>query len=273
MFAALGLLWPVCLLLLAGEEQRADAKVTAFKIVETRMAEFEKKQDAERMWFSFESPGLTLTVALRGPSIVGASQWGFLKFESAKDDQGRDVKLDQERFSFADPREEFLTLDRDAMSYGGSEPAKDELRIEWPLTLTPRDAKSLSLSGQFKLKVVEPRDVLATEKDAEGHVKHPILEQAGLKLTIKPVVTSEEDIAFVFEVSGPIDRVLDVFLLNAAGEPLETRGRQRVSSDDEAEYTIWLAEAPPADAQLKLSVAVKETTLAMPFELKDVQLP
>lgn len=284
MFAATGLLW---IAMLAGiqdsaekpadakpDGKKADVKVQALKIVETRVADFEKKSD-DGFRFSFDRPSTKLTLQIKGPTASGATHWGHLKLEGA-DDQKRPLKLSEDQPSFENPMEGFVQLDRDQMSFGMDEMPRDELRVEVALDSAPRDAKSLNLRGRFQLKVAETQDVVVDAKPSDSPVKNEALEKAGLTVTIKPHADAESDMpGFVFDVSGAMDKLLDVMLVNAAGEPIDNNGSQRMGSDEQMEYTLWFsADNPiPDDAKLKLVIAAKEEIFEASFELKDVQLP
>jgi hypothetical protein len=288
MFATAGLLWVV---IFAGlqdsggqaaeakpdeakpaKTRPADVKVQALKIVETRVADFEKKSD-DGFSFSFDRPGTKLTLRVKGPTAAGATHWGMLKLEGV-DDQKRPVKLNEDQPSFEDPLKGFVQLDRDQMSFGSQEMSKDELRIDVALTSAPRDAKTLNLRGRLQLKVAEPLDVVVDGAPADEPVKNEALEQAGLTLKIMPRENSDDTAGFVFELSGPLDRVLDAEVVNAAGETIENNGSQRMGGGDQTQYTLWFSANPlPDDAKLKLVIAAKEEIFEASFELKDVALP
>lgn len=85
---------------------------------------------------------------------------------------------------------------------------------------------------------------------------------------------SENDVLFV--VKDPKRQIAVLQLIDAAGVPLKTGGGRSMSQDEAkgtVNYTLSLASALPAGAQLKIYFATPKSMQRIPFKYESVRLP
>lgn len=265
---SVALLCSVVLCVMQQSPPAAGPTVTALEFVEVRQARLKPKTESAMRRFDMVRPGLKLVLEVRGADVVQASHFGLVELESATDDKGDRLKLNDAELSYNDIREEFVAIDRDQMSMGESDPPKDVIRIELPLESPARAATAVSVRGKLQLKRVETVDVLIDT--TPGEAKHEQLEKLGVKLKI---VKAEEANQFTFETSGKLDALQDAELVDAQGKPLETHGSSSFGDNESVQRSIWLAQPAPANAKLKLKLVTKAQNVPVTFDLKDLKLP
>ncbi len=242
--------------------------VTAVEIVDLRRARLKPQADSAGPRFSSERPGMKLVVEVQGEDVARASHFGLLEIQAATDDEGGPLKLNEDAFGFHDMRKEFVAIDRDHMFFGDDHPPKDVIRIEIPFESPVRAASTLSVRGKLQLKKVETVDVLVPA--TVGDVRHEQLEKLSVKFKI---VKSEEASGFSYEVSQKLDALNEAQLVDAQGQPLETRGSSSYSDGETLHRDISLEKPVSAEAKLKLALVVKAEKVPVAFDLKDLKLP
>lgn len=300
----------------AAGEGDAGVRVQVVTVAESRFRDFSKKSEAsaktggEPFGVAFSSWGmgqenaLTLTVELRGKPVAAATHYGKVRIARATTDAGASsagavasAKGDTHtsptaslaltlaadyRVGLADPRTEFVMIDRDSMNFGQPEASADHITVEVRFDPPPRSATHIvELAGALELRTGQPREVVI-EGVAAGTtraVEDPTLAEAGLKVELVDssqksgyLLAGEPGKSVTLRVSGNVDALLDVDLVSAANEPLYA---SQMTSTSDAMTVIVLeddAKLPP-DARLRLSVAVGTSTVAVPFSFKDIPLP
>ncbi len=242
--------------------------VTALEIVEVRRALLKPQAGAERQHFGFDRPGLKLVLEVQGPDVAQASHYGMLELDAAADDKGGKLKLNEDALGFDDIRKEFVEIDRGHMFMGEENPPQDLIRVELPFQPPARAASTISLRGKLQLKRVQTVDVLVPV--TPGEVKNEQLEKLGVKFKI---VKPEDERGFAYEVSGKLDALHEVSIIDAQGKALKTTGRSSFGSDEEQQCEITLEQAVPADGKAKLSLVVKSENVPVAIDLKDLKLP
>lgn len=277
-----------CLLIVAMTQQsRADLKVTAVRIVESRSADLvEKKKDASGMSFSGFGSGaavLTITIEVQGPEAEAATHYGHMKIKAAKTDAGGTLEsLRPRSFGFEDLRTDFAKIDRNMMFMGrADETAKDLLKFELRFELPPRGALELKVvEGSLKLRTGSRKDVLIG--DLAGKIGKVIedkdLAAAGLKVKIvdpkgKTMFgDSDPSKTVAVEMSGKLGVLLDIELVDEAGKSLSS-GSMSSGGGKKKTYTLYGEETLPKTVRLKLSVAVDQKDIDVPFKLTGIKLP
>ena len=265
---SVAILCNVVLFLAPLPEPAAGPTVTALEIVDLRRARLKPQGAAEGQRFSFDRPGLKLVIEVQGEDVARASHFGMFELESAVDNTGDKLKLNDDALGFHDFRREFVAIYRAQMFLGEDNPPKDLIRIELPLESPARAAEKISLRGKLQLKKVETVDVVVPT--APGDVKHEQLDKLGLKLKI---VKPEQENGLAYEVSGKLESLNEAQVVDAQGKPIETMGSSSSSDGDTLHRDIYLEKPVPADAKLKLSLVTKAENVPVNFELKDVKLP
>lgn len=242
--------------------------VTAAEIIDVRRVRLKPQSPAEEPRFSLDRPSMKLTIEIQGPEVSRASHFGMLELESAADNKGNKLKLDESSLGFNDFRKEFVAFDRNHMFFGQENPPKDLVRIELTFEPAVREASSISVRGKFQLKHVETIDILVAA--AVGDIKHEQLDKLGLKLKIiKP--SRPNDISY--EASGKLAALHDVQLIDADGQPVENNGVASMSDSLTLQRDIYLSNPPPPGAKLKVSLVTKAEDAPVAFDLKDLKLP
>lgn len=265
---SVAILCNVVLFLAPLPEPATGPTVTALEIVDLRRAHLKPQKESEAQRFSFDRPGLKLTIEVQGEDVARASHFGMFELEAALDNAGDKLKLSEDALGFHDFRKEFVAIDRGQMFIGEDNPPKDVIRIELPLESPARAAATIALRGKLQLKKVDTVDVLVPA--TPGDVQHAQLEKAGVKLKI---VKSDDDNGFAYEVSGKLDALNEAQVVDARGKPIETRGSSSFGGGDSLHRELYLEKPAPADAKLKLSLVTKAENVPVTFELKDVKLP
>lgn len=161
----------------------------------------------------------------------------------------------------------------------GTEPARWEESASGPglrivLASPARAAASVTVSGAV--------DLWAPGRDSGAEVKvAKALSRAGRALAAKGLsdaglslrLAASESSIGVSGKAADVDRVRTLRLLRADGSEVPASGLERSSDGAGASLALLLAEPPPGDATLVLSLLTKKSLVSVPFELKDVPLP
>lgn len=258
----------VALLLPPSAEPVDGLKVTAVEIVDLRRAKLKPAKPSENQHFSFDRPGLKLVVEVQGEDAARASHYGMLEIESATDNTGAKLKLNEDAFGFHDSRTEFVEIDRSQMFFGEDDAPKDLIRVELPFESPARSAATISVRGKLDLKKVATVDVLVPT--TVGELANEDAKKAGLKIKI---VKPDDEKSFSYEVSGKLDALFNAAIVDADGKPVETNGGSSFGGGDTSHRVIYLEEPMPENAKLRLSIVTKAEIVPAKFDLKDVKLP
>lgn len=242
-------------------------KVTAVEIVDLRRADLKPKSD-DQPRFSFDRPGLKVVIEIQGEDVAKASHYGMLTFESATDNTGAKLKLNEDAFSFRDARTEFITIDRSQMFMGEKDAPKDVIRVDLPFESPARAAAAISLRGKLEVKKIATVELQVAT--TPGPVESAELKAAGAKLEI---VKSDDDKVFAYKLTGKLDAVFEAIVTDAQGKPIETNGSSSSGGRESSTREIYLESPLPADAKLRIAVVTKSEVAAVKIELKDIKLP
>ncbi len=234
-----------------------------------------KKPD---MFYDVEDPsGLALvaTVELASPQAATATAYGFIKVAAATDDKGN--KLQPIKNSFRDDTKEYVKIDDFMRSMRGG--SKDKVTFDIVLPMPPADAKQLArLEGSVRVLLGGKREDVVIAGVRAGkpgtELEHNTLEQAGvtIKLFDPKSGDGDPDTMVALEVVDPKMSLVELALVDKSGKKLDSSSSTS-TSDATTHHVLQADEKLPADTQLKLTVAVGQKPVDVPFKFAAVPLP
>lgn len=144
------------------------------------------------------------------------------------------------------------------------------------LTLTPLSReKYLEQRKAFKVTPEKIEELRAEAKKQGADEKE--IELAIAFATAMDAMDGSEELTDSTLILGgsedDFDRIHSVELLDAAGNELSTRGRSTSTRGEVGWMILNLAEPPPSDAALRLTLLTDKAKMSVPFELKNIELP
>ncbi len=227
---------------------------------------------------------LFATIELAGTAAAQATHFGFLDVSTAKADGDETLEQIESSFSMNNPVEQFVEVDRQMMFAGQFDRPDDELRIQLMLQRPPSAAKRLQvLEGSLQLMTGGERKQVTVEGIAEKvgeALSDPVLEEAGLEVQVTdpadaqvtlPDAKPEQMIAV--NIQGPETAILDMDLVDAEGNELETMAAWSGGPDGTLSYTLQAEDGLPPNVGFRWSLAVDQQRVRVPFRFEDVPLP
>jgi hypothetical protein len=255
-----------------------NATVTLKKLVEKRQMSVEKSP------FGNWENGIDLTLYIDGADVKGARKFGKLKVTKAVDDVGTDLTKKSE--DSMDMSEQFQDI-QEPMRFGMDEnkpkPTGFEVELKLP-TPSARGAKSIKqVSGSVSVLVGGEKKVVQVKKLKSGlgkAVEDAALKQVGVTVTLvdpgkagpMAMMMGEKDKSVTAELSGNIDAIAEVSIVNVAGDK-QSQGSMFNDDGPKRVVTYFLENNLSDDMALQIEVWPGQKTLTIPIELKDVTLP
>ncbi len=275
-----------------GGDGDSNVLVRVVSITESRYKDFSKKSEKKddsafggRFFSSGMSNENTLIVKLelRGKSVAAATHYGNISLQKAALDKGGALALSEiYKIGFADPRTDFVQIDRRMMNFGKPDASEDEIVIDLKFDLPPRHASRLTrLQGSIKLRTGQPREIFIDNISGKTGqaLSHKLLQQAGLTVAVGDpskkksfFISGEPGKSITLTISGRTESLLDLTLTNAEGEDLYA-SQMSSSGGGSTMYVLEDDEKLTPGAKLKLTVALGLATVDVPFEFTDVPLP
>ena len=242
-------------------------EVTPQRIDETRTLVF--KDDK----ISRTPAGLKLVVALNGPEVESATQYGRVKIEEAVDNTG--ASLIPRTDSFHDPSKftDFENAFFRHSNFGGStESANPQVNLD--LASAARAAAriarlrgSLELSDGGKTNTVELGGLNVAGKKA---VPLP----NGSPVTVTVVVPDGEDVrSLSLETTGDENALASIEIVDAGGKPVSNGMSKWSMNGGPVHESLDLAKRLDASMKLVVKVISDRKITKVPFDLKDIPLP
>lgn len=229
---------------------------------------------------------LFATVELTGQPAAEATHYGFLKITTATVEGDEPLQQVASRFSMNNPAEQFVEIDRNMMFAGQFEKPEDAIRLHLMLEQPPSAAERLQvLDGSLQLMTGGDRKQVTVPGIAQKvgqTLNESALQAANLNIRVIdpnqakvtfPDATPEQMVSLV--IRGPETALLDLELVDGDGTALETQAGWSggSSSGTPLSYTLQAKGSLPPDAALRLSLAVNQKRVEVPFRFEDVPLP
>lgn len=211
--------------------------------------------------------GLEVDLKLSGPELAECKGLRVVVKE-AKDDTGKAIPVEEDRFNdggFAEPQK--------AMGGGFGEQKGDQFQAKIQMKNPARSAKTLTLDATVELLLPgkDPAStlVLTVAKEAGKPLVNEALKASGATITLN----AAKGTSATYSISDPNKKVVGVEFCNAAGKPLETRGRMSSGFGGKKEVTVNLDANAPADMVAKVYLLTEKSVVAVPVKLAGVALP
>jgi hypothetical protein len=256
----------VVMLLAASAALAADVvSVKPTEISETRVKQIVKGN-------SWDKSGLEITLHVEGATVDAATAFGKMKFTTAVDDAGGDLKPKEEKGFFSGPSEDkFNKIDRFMQEKGAK-----GFDVRLKLALPKRSAKTIKeIKGEMQVlaggdeKVVEVKN-LATQ--AGKSIDDPALKAAGLQIKFTKAQADASKTDLPVEVKGDPNNIKEVEILDASGQKIN-QGYSSGSFGGAEQISYMLSKPLDDTMTMKIHVLVGQKTMPVPFDLTNLELP
>jgi len=237
------------------------------------MEESRKKTFAssDEEFHNFNNDSLRMKIDFQDEGFVSATKYKFEIIE-AKDSTGKALKVKGFK------SDEFRKIERQNMFFSSRK--KDHnpnlLRLELTLDNTERTATSVDIQGNLLLKAGEQKAAFFKDvaKMVDKELAHDLLKKAGVTIIVgkKSKFGNSSNDQVRLEVSGKLDLVGDISLVNSKGESA-SNGSSRSGFGGKDNYSFYIDSKAKDDVFLKVMIATNQKEVKVPFKIIKQPLP
>jgi len=206
-----------------------------------------------------------VSLGVTGDLAGKAHLFGKLKIEKAVDDKGTRLSREESPFT-EDVTKGFISTQK---SFGPK--IENGFGFDIPLGSAKRGASNITqLKGSFLILSGTKSSVVIPDVASLAGKEAPNPELKAAHVTIK--VESVEGNKVTYTMAGSVEAVLEVALVGADGQTIDTSNGSSSTDGGPTFYTME-ASAMPANAGFKVALVTDATTTTIPFDLKNIPLP
>ena len=214
-----------------------------------------------------------MKLLVEGQPVENATHWGAIDITTAVDEHGNSLASQEQagRHKLI----EFEELNREHMWFFEDVRPKDKIKVDIPLSVTPRSSKTLAvLEGSLQIRRMQTKPIVITDLAmfVGKTVDDNELSALGISVKLLEYTPKNPSQYIKFQVTDPKELVQDTALVDARGKTLS---QSHSSFGFNHVRTIQLGGVKPmsSDPRLKLVVKTGQQDIEVPFSLKDLPLP